>query len=69
LPGIGDNGGPWSAVAIGRPAQQIIDHAGQLGADLIVVVHRGHGPIDRWRLGSVTHRVISCAECAVLVVR
>ncbi len=56
-------------LAIGHAAQQIIDHAGQLGADLTVVGHRGHGPFDRWRLGSVTHRVISYAECAVLVVR
>lgn len=54
---------------VGHAAQQIIEHAQALQADLIVVGHRGHGPLDRWRLGSVSHRVISYAECAVLVVR
>jgi len=56
-------------MAVGHPAQQILDHAAQLGTDLIVLGHRGHGALDRWRLGSVTHRVISYAECAVTVVR
>lgn len=56
-------------LAIGHPAQQILDYAGQQGVDLIVLGHRGHGALDRWRLGSVTHRVISYAECAVTVVR
>lgn len=54
---------------IGHPAQQILDHAGMEGIDLIVLGHRGHGLLDRWRLGSVTHRVISYADCAVTVVR
>lgn len=54
---------------IGHPAQQILDHAEKEGIDLIVLGHRGHGILDRWRLGSVTHRVISYAGCAVTVVR
>lgn len=54
---------------VGHPARLILDHAQQHGADLIVLGHRGHGVLDRWRLGSVTHRVISYAECAVMVVR
>ena len=54
---------------VGHPAQQIIDHAAQLKADVLVIGHRGHGALDRWKIGSVTHRVISYAECAVLVVR
>jgi nucleotide-binding universal stress UspA family protein len=56
-------------VAIGHPAQQILDYAGGQSVDIIVLGHRGRGAFDRWRLGSVTHRVISYAECAVLVVR
>jgi nucleotide-binding universal stress UspA family protein len=56
-------------LAIGHPAQQILDYAEQQGVDLIVLGHRGRGAFDRWRLGSVTHRVISYAECAVTVVR
>jgi nucleotide-binding universal stress UspA family protein len=56
-------------MAVGHPAQQILDHAEEHGVDLIVLGHRGRGALDRWRLGSVTHRVISYAECAVTVVR
>jgi nucleotide-binding universal stress UspA family protein len=40
-----------------------------LAVDLIVLGHRGRGLMDRWRLGSVPHRVISYAACAVTVVR
>jgi nucleotide-binding universal stress UspA family protein len=53
---------------IGHPARQILDCAEGEGVDLIVMGHRGRGLIDRWRLGSVSHRVISFAECAVTVV-
>lgn len=56
-------------MVVGHPALQILDHAEQLGVDLVVLGHRGRGMLDRWRLGSVTHRVISYAECAVTVVR
>ena len=59
----------YQELAVGHPAQQILDHAEQQGVDLIVLGHRGRGVFDRWRLGSVTHRVISYAECAVTVVR
>jgi nucleotide-binding universal stress UspA family protein len=53
----------------GSPAQRILEQAKGLGIDLIVVGHRGHGASDRWRPGSVTHQIISHAECAVLVAR
>lgn len=56
-------------MAVGHAAQQILDRAAEKGVDLIVMGHRGRGVLDRWRLGSVTHRVISYAECAVTVVR
>jgi nucleotide-binding universal stress UspA family protein len=54
---------------VGHVAQQILDHAANEGVDLIVLGHRGRGLMDRWRLGSVSHRVISYADCAVTVVR
>jgi nucleotide-binding universal stress UspA family protein len=54
---------------VGHPAQRILEHADRLQIDLIVLGHRGHGALDRWRPESVTHRVISYAKCAVLVVR
>ena len=60
---------PNFEMVVGHPAHQILAHAKAIKADLIVVGHRGHGALDRWRLGSVSHRIISYAECAVLVVR
>jgi nucleotide-binding universal stress UspA family protein len=60
---------PEVELLVGHPAQQILECAERIEADLIVVGHRGRGALDRWRLGSVSHRVISYAECAVLVVR
>ncbi len=57
------------AMVVGHAAQTILDHAEAEGAELIVLGHRGRGMFDRWRLGSVTHRVISYASCPVLVVR
>ena len=56
-------------LAVGHPAQNIVDHAEQRHVDLIVLGHRGRGALDRWRLGSVTHRVVAYATCAVTVVR
>jgi nucleotide-binding universal stress UspA family protein len=56
-------------LAVGHPARKIIEHAAAHGIDVIVMAHRGRGMLDRWRLGSVTHRVISYAECPVTVVR
>ena len=56
-------------MVVGHPAQQILHYAAHHGVDLIVLAHRGRGMLDRWRLGSVSHRVISYAECAVTVVR
>lgn len=60
---------PKVELQVGHPAQQILECAERIGADLIVVGHRGHGVLDRWQLGSVSHRIVSYAACAVLVVR
>ena len=60
---------PQVELLVGHPAQQILECAERIKADLIVVGHRGRGALDRWRLGSVSHRIISYAECAVMVVR
>jgi nucleotide-binding universal stress UspA family protein len=58
---------PTLEMAIGHPARQILEYAAQ--ADLVVLGHRGRGFFDRWLLGSVAHRVVSLADCDVLVVR
>lgn len=56
-------------VMVGHPAEQIIRQAEQHGVDLIVVGHRGKSFFERWRLGSVSQRVLQYAHCPVLVVR
>ncbi|MBI3041363.1 MAG: universal stress protein [Betaproteobacteria bacterium] len=55
--------------AVGHPAEQIIRHAEQHGANLIVTGHRGKSLFERWRLGSISQRVLQYAHCPVLVVR
>ena len=60
---------PDFKVAIGHPAEQIIYAAEKEGIDHIVTGHRGKSFFERWRLGSVSTRVIQYAHCAVTVVR
>jgi nucleotide-binding universal stress UspA family protein len=52
----------------GDPAKVLVKHAEEVGADLIVVGTRGHGPA-RSLLGSVSTGVVHHAPCDVLVVR
>jgi nucleotide-binding universal stress UspA family protein len=47
------------SVAVGSPADQIIHHANEQKADLIVLGHRGKSRVKRWLLGSVSRRVTS----------
>jgi nucleotide-binding universal stress UspA family protein len=52
----------------GHPAEVIVHHAKDIGADLIVVGHKGHFLHD-FTLGSTASRVSRHAHCPVLVVR
>jgi nucleotide-binding universal stress UspA family protein len=56
-------------VLVGHPAAQIRRLAGDTGADLIVVGHRGRSAIREWLFGSTSRRVVAHAACSVLVVR
>jgi nucleotide-binding universal stress UspA family protein len=56
-------------VAVGHPAEQIIYHADQHHADLIVVGDRGRSKFSRLLLGSVSKQVTEHAGRPVLVVR
>ena len=56
-------------VAVGHPAEQIIYHADQRHADLIVVGDRGRSKFSRLLLGSVSKQVTEHAGRPVLVVR
>lgn len=56
-------------VAIGSPAEEIIDYAEKAGVDLIMLPSHGRSGIKRLLLGSVTERVVRMAHCHVLVLR
>jgi len=53
----------------GRPASAIVDEAGAMEADLIVMGSRGHGTIATMVLGSTAAEVVYHAPCPVLVAR
>jgi nucleotide-binding universal stress UspA family protein len=53
----------------GLPADEIIDAAKELNADLIVIGSRGLGEVRSVLLGSVSERVLHTAHCPVLIVR
>ena len=56
-------------VVTGHPGDQIVRHAEDWKADLIVIGHRGRTFLDRLLLGSVAGHVINHAPCAVMVAR
>jgi nucleotide-binding universal stress UspA family protein len=56
-------------VARGHAARAIVDHAQRMGADLVVLGHRGHAGVVEGVLGSTADRVVDAADCSVLVVR
>ena len=53
---------------IGSPAEVIVSMAEEQKADLIVMGARGLGPIKERLLGSVSHRILTLARCATLIV-
>jgi nucleotide-binding universal stress UspA family protein len=53
----------------GRPASAIVDEAGGMDADLVVMGSRGHGTIATMVLGSTAAEVVDHAPCPVLVAR
>jgi nucleotide-binding universal stress UspA family protein len=52
-----------------RPVEALLAEARRVGAKAIVVGWRGHGPIGRLLLGSVSRGIVRHATCPVLVVR
>lgn len=56
-------------VVSGRAATVILDTAREMGADLVVLGSRGHGPIASMLLGSVSAEVAERADCSVLIAR
>ena len=57
------------AVRAGKAYEQILEHAAETQADLIVMGVRGRNAVDLALFGSTTHRVIQLGSRPVLVVR
>jgi len=53
----------------GPAVDGVLDLAGEIGADLVVVGSRGRGPVKRLVLGSVSEGVVHHARLPVLVMR
>ena len=54
---------------IGRPADEILKLAEEVGADLVFIGSNGRTGVERVVLGSVSERVVREARCPVLVAR
>ncbi|HWQ43368.1 MAG TPA: universal stress protein [Desulfosporosinus sp.] len=52
----------------GRPAAAILEEIESGHFDLVVMGSRGYGPLSGYLLGSVSQRVVSIAECPVMIV-
>ena len=58
-----------TGLAVGHAAQHIVQHAQQLGAELVVIGHCGHSSVWGNLLGSTADKVAHHAGCDVLIVR
>nr|WP_299243709.1 universal stress protein [uncultured Halomonas sp.] len=56
-------------VRAGQPATAILAEAKQLDIDAIVMGSRGNSNLKSLVIGSVSHRVLHVATCAVVIVR
>ncbi len=64
--------GPATRIEVrvsGSPAQEIVDYAKHIHADLIIVGTHGRTGVPRLVMGSVAEHVVRAAPCPVLVVR
>ena len=57
------------AVRPGVPCEVILDFAEGVGADLIMIGHRGIGDLRRFAMGSVAAKVVAHSNCSVYVHR
>lgn len=58
-----------TAIAVGQPAQRILDFAKEKQVDMIAMATHGRTGLQRWVYGSVTEKVLRNANCAMLIVR
>jgi nucleotide-binding universal stress UspA family protein len=57
-----------SVVKFGKPYEEIVRHAAEMQASLIIMTARGGDAIDRAVFGSTTYRVIQLGPCPVLAI-
>jgi len=57
-----------TAVRQGTPAEVIVDYAGEVGVDLVVLGTHGRGGLRRYLLGSVTESVLRTTDVPTLAV-
>jgi len=55
-----------SEYVLGDPATRILEYAQQIGADLVVIGHRGLGPSDGL-LGGVARKIVNRTTISVLI--
>jgi len=58
-----------AVVRSGNPAEQIVNYASQLNADIIAMTTLGAGGLAHWLLGSVAEKVVRHAATPVLLIR
>jgi nucleotide-binding universal stress UspA family protein len=57
-----------TAVRVGKPYEQIVQHAVEEQIDMVTMAARGAEALDRAVFGSTTYRVIQLGPCPVLAV-
>jgi nucleotide-binding universal stress UspA family protein len=61
--------GVQTAVAVGHPAEVIVDRAGAAAETLIAMTTHGRSGVQRWLLGSVADKVLQATRNYLLLVR
>lgn len=56
-------------VAVGHPAEQIVDRAQADKVDLVILGHHKRKALGKWLLGGTADRVMDHASCSVIVVK
>lgn len=64
----GLNGKVSASVLIGRPAEQIVEHADSVNAAMIIMSTHGYSGVKHMVLGSTAEAVLRHAKCPVLSV-
>jgi nucleotide-binding universal stress UspA family protein len=64
-----ETGGKGRGIAqFGEPASVIVDIAGRLRVDTIIMTTHGRSDVSRWLFESVTSKVLAIVTCPVLVI-